>query len=82
MAIDAGSVGWFFGLGAVISLVFSVALLVLIVLGIIWLLRRLEAEPRERPMTALDDLERRYARGEMNRETFLQMRDDLIRTRN
>ncbi len=61
----------------------QIAVLVLVVLGIIWLVRRLssgDAGPNAgRSRSALDELEMRYARGEIDRTTYLQMQDDLKR---
>ena len=55
------------------------ALIALAVVGVIWLLQR----RREPPAIALpaqsarQTLDRRYATGELDRETYLQMRSDL-----
>ena len=59
----------------------QIAVLVLVVLGIVWLVRRLSGDSsgsRAAP-SAMDELERRYARGEIDRTTYLQMRDDLAK---
>ena len=52
------------------------------VLGIVWLVRQLRspADGRLRPLhDAQRELEVRYARDEVDRETYLAMRDDLGR---
>lgn len=66
-----------------------VALLVLAGLGIAWLIRNLSSRPGTRsiPMeppgheqtlnSAEEALRRRYARGEIDRDEYLQRRDDL-----
>jgi len=71
------------GLWLLFVLVVQFGALVLVVLGIIWLVRHLGAGspgPSAGPnRSALDELEVRYARGEIDRSTFLQMQDDLKR---
>lgn len=61
----------------------GVALLVLLVLAIVWLVRQLfggQREPdAERTSGALEELESRYARGEVDRDTYLTIRADLTR---
>jgi putative membrane protein len=59
----------------------QIAVLVLVVLGIVWLVRRLSGDSAgSHPApSAMDELERRYARGEIDRTTYLQMRDDLAK---
>jgi uncharacterized membrane protein len=53
--------------------------LVLVVLGIVWLVRRLSSDSSSNRVarSAIDELEVRYARGEIDRTTYLQMREDL-----
>lgn len=71
----------FGGLWLLLALLMQVAVLALVVLGIVWLVRRLGSEGgggggRGTP-SALEELEHRYARGEIDRTTYLQMQDDL-----
>jgi putative membrane protein len=68
--------GWGMGLG----FIFWVALFVLIVAGVLWFVRsqattsgRIEQRSR-----GLDALNERYARGEIDREEYLQKKRDLI----
>lgn len=59
----------------------GLALVALLVVVVIWLAARIRPERRSSgrtDQTALAELERRYARGDLNRETFLQMRADLL----
>ena len=73
-----GGYGWMGPFGMIIWLV----VLVLIVLLAAWLIRAAlhpnlhgtRTEPRSR---GLETLEERYARGEINREEYLQKRQDL-----
>jgi putative membrane protein len=58
-----------------------IVLVVLIVVGIVWLVRELgdarERERRPRSRSAVAEVELRYARGEVDRETYLAIRRDL-----
>ena len=59
----------------------GIALVALLVVGVIWLAARIRPEqgsPGRTDQSALPELERRYARGDLDRETFLQMRTDLL----
>jgi putative membrane protein len=59
----------------------GLGLLVLAVLGSIWLLRNLAGPRRQPGDSAMDELERRYARGEIDRDDYLRRRSDLTRGR-
>lgn len=63
--------------------VLGIALIVLVILGAVWLARRLGRDQRGQRLPtdsrALEELELRYARGEVERETFLKMREDIER---
>lgn len=68
-----------FGLGPIIWIVILIAA----VAGVVWLVRSLGARddrqmasPRRSP--GLDVLEERYARGEINREEYLQKKNDIL----
>lgn len=71
------------GLWLLFALVMQLAVLALVVLGIVWLVRRLgsdsSASKGGAARSALEELEMRYARGEIDRTTYLQMQDDLKR---
>jgi putative membrane protein len=78
-----GGLGLF---GSLLSLVFSLGLVVVLVLAGIWLWRRLSAptgtgltaQPQEvQPSSAREILKARYARGELTREEFQTMLQDL-----
>lgn len=72
--MDCAVMGW-------LGLLLGVAALVLIVFAAVWLVRQLIAGAR--PVDAavasvpLGELDRRYARGEIDRETYLSVRRDL-----
>ena len=71
-----------FGIATLVWMLVGIALLVLIILAIVWLAVRLRRDDRDgvrAPSSAVDELERRYARGEIDREAYLQIRGDLDR---
>lgn len=58
----------------------GLAALVLLVLGVVWLVHQLwslEGRTPTAEIAATAELAVRYARGEIDRETYLLMRDDL-----
>jgi putative membrane protein len=62
----------------------GIALVALLVVGVIWLATRVRPDsgsPDRGDRSALTELERRYARGEIEREAFLTMRADLLERR-
>ncbi len=82
---DSGA-GWMMGMGGMGGMlaggllwVLMIAIFIaLLVVGGIWLLRRREpAGTSTQAQTARQTLDRRYAAGEMDRETYLLMRSDL-----
>lgn len=77
-----GGMGIAYWISAILGVLFIVGVVALIV-AVAWRLFRGGREDGRRPATAdvgpLDILERRYARGEIDREEYLQKRDDLTR---
>ena len=75
----------------VVWMVFGLLLTVLLVVGIVWLVRQVSSsggspsDSQQPPSTgagsgtAREELDRRYARGEISREEYLAIRDDLER---
>jgi putative membrane protein len=57
-------------------LVMSAALAALVIFGAIWLWRRSQPSVPTAP-SPRETLDRRYAAGELDRETYLRMRSDL-----
>lgn len=68
--------GWGMGLG----FIFWVALLVLIVAAVLWLIRSQTTTrgATGRRSSGRDVLDERYARGEIDREEYLQKKRDLV----
>lgn len=81
--MDWGAMGGFMWLAMLIWAILGVALVVLVVAGIVWLVRQVaqggQGRRRHGGRSAIEDLELRYARGEVDRETFLAIRQDLER---
>ena len=75
--------GWGYGgYGPVYMIVWAV-ILIAIVVGVVWLVRSLAAggaggQAAARRTAGLDVLEERYARGEINRDEYLQKKKDLL----
>lgn len=74
-----GMTGWWGGYGMMGGFgVFWLLIVVLLVGGVIWFMR---SYPTGQPTTGhsggLDVLEQRYARGEINRDEYLQKKSDL-----
>jgi putative membrane protein len=76
------------GVFMLVWLVFGLLLIALLVAGIVWLVRSIAADDSSRsaspgsgwgstPGSAREELDRRYARGEITREEYRQIRDDL-----
>ncbi|MGH8930914.1 MAG: SHOCT domain-containing protein [Egibacteraceae bacterium] len=72
-----GGMGLWVGLWSLLAL----ALLVLAVVGTVWLIRNLGGSSGGAASgsrgSAVDELDRRYARGEIDREEFMRAREDL-----
>jgi len=75
--------GWGGGAMFPLSGIFGLLLLALIIAALVWLvrtiLRRQDREPRAgRAAAGLAVLDQRYARGEINRDEYLQKRADVL----
>jgi len=74
--------GWGYGYGfGLIHMVVWIIILVAIIVGVIWLVRSLAGTgghgPLQRRSPGLEVLEERYARGEINRDEYLQKKKDI-----
>ena len=70
--------------GGPIFLIFWLAVIVALIAGAVWLARSVSRQdgaqsPRPAQSSALDILEARYARGDINRDEYLEKRRDLGR---
>ena len=77
---NMGMMGWGYGYG-LLHMIIWLVILVAIVTGVVWLVRR-AAQPgahqfSARPSQGLQVLEERYARGEINRDEYLQKKQDI-----
>ncbi|BCB95592.1 hypothetical protein JZK55_05140 [Dissulfurispira thermophila] len=71
-----GNHGWGMGSGAI----FMVLFWVLVILGVIYLVQLIAKGQKRETDTALDILKKRYAKGEITKEEFEKLRDDLTKT--
>jgi len=78
-----GMIGGWGGYGfGLIHMVVWVVILIAIIVGVVWLVRAMAAQGGHHPLPprrspGLDVLEERYARGEINREEYLQKKRDI-----
>lgn len=72
-----GDFGWGMGFGWL----FMVLFWVLIILGVVFIFKMLSGRSRsvEKGESALDILQKRYAQGEITKEEFEKIKDDLLR---
>ena len=81
--MDWGAMGGFMWVTMFIWVILGIALIVLAVTGVVWLARRAGRTDRSRPRyadrTAVEELKLRYARGEVDRDTYRAIREDLER---
>ncbi len=70
--------GMGFGLGWVAMIIFWA----LLVLGIVYLIKMFAGSPKgaNKEETAIDILKKRYAKGEISKEEFDKIKDDLTKT--
>jgi putative membrane protein len=78
-----GMAGWMasaMGIAAIVWLLVGLALLALSLAALVWLTLRLgrSSAAGGRGSGGLEELDRRYARGELDRDTYLKMRRDLV----
>jgi len=70
-----GGMGW----GMLFGGTFWIVLIVLVIAGVVWFSRSGRDEPgRDRGSSGLDVLDQRYARGELDREEYLQRKRDIL----
>jgi len=70
--------GWMMnGEGMGFGFIFWFVILAVIIAGVVWFVRSQPLAALERRSPALEALEERYARGEINREEYLQKKRDI-----
>lgn len=75
-----GGYGYGYGYGPLHMIVW-VVILIAVIVGVVWLVRSLAvpgAHHLPRRSGGLDVLEERYARGELNRDEYLQKKKDIL----
>jgi putative membrane protein len=77
--------GMGFGIGWILNhsqLILNWVLIILGILGIVYLVKAIagSAKKGEKEESALDILKKRYARGDINKEEFERMKDDLMKS--
>lgn len=72
-----GMGGW--GVLGPIFMIFWLAVIVAVIVGVIWLVRlALQHEARPSRSSALDILDERYARGEINHDEYLEKKKHIV----
>ncbi len=73
-----GNYGWGMGFGWLFMIVFWA----LVILGVLFFFKMISdrSRPAEKGETALDILKKRYAKGEITKEEFERMKDDLAKS--
>ncbi len=73
--------GWGWGMGLGFGWLFMLIFWVLVILGVAHIVRLIAGGGRkgEKEETAIDILKKRYAKGEISKEEFDRMRDDLTK---
>ncbi len=75
-----GNYGWGWGMGFGFGWLFMIIFWVFVVLCIVYFVRMIAGGgKREDKETAMDILKKRYAKGEITKEEFEKMKDDLTR---
>ncbi|MGT2504569.1 SHOCT domain-containing protein [Bradyrhizobium guangxiense] len=77
---DGGMMGWGYGALGISNMILWIVFVGLVVAAVAWLVRRLPLDAHQsygRRSPGLDALEERYARGEIDRDEFLQKKQDI-----
>ena len=71
-----GEYGWGWGMG--FGWLFMAVFWVLVIMGVVFLIRLISGNTKKEE-TALDILKKRYAKGDIPKEEYERMRDDLLK---
>lgn len=77
---DGGMMGWGYGASVIFSMTFWIVLVSIVAAALVWFVRRSPLgthQPNGRRPPGLDALEERYARGEIDRDEYLQKKHDI-----
>jgi putative membrane protein len=77
---DGGMMGWGYGALSISNMILWIILVSLVVAAVVWLVRRLPLDTHQsygRRSPGLDALEERYACGEIDRDEYLQKKQDI-----
>ncbi len=76
-----GDYGWGWGMSFGLGWLFMAIFWILMILGIMYLVRLMSGggKKEKKEETAIDILKKRYARGDITREEFDRIKDDLMK---
>lgn len=73
-----GDYSWGLGMGFGFGWLFMIVFWGLVILGIVFIIKMIAGGPKKEE-TALDILKKRYAKGEITKDEYDSMKDDLLK---